>query len=199
MSVKSFLSKLKWNSKIAEGDDNMFIELKPATPFVPGCISQMVYMQKLWFTLRQMPYRVSIITHSHRPVCAQTHGTTSIHPRRDISSMIRSMGANRRGRWMSDKGWCTHTHTHADTVDMVGIPQQVSSLSWHVVQGLRNSLPPPWGLTEATVNFSWNLPLTNYSVSLSASIPTPSCSTYSLAFSRGNFTLMIQETTHISH
>lgn len=47
MSVKSFLSKLKWNSKIAEGDDNMFIELKPATPFVPGCISQMVYMQKL--------------------------------------------------------------------------------------------------------------------------------------------------------
>lgn len=34
MSVKSFLSKLKLNSKIAEGDDNMFIELKPATFFV---------------------------------------------------------------------------------------------------------------------------------------------------------------------
>lgn len=40
MSVKSFLSKLKWNSKIAEGDDNMFIELKPATPLF------MVYLQK---------------------------------------------------------------------------------------------------------------------------------------------------------
>lgn len=40
MSVKSFLSKLKWNSKIAEGDDNMFIELKTATPLF------MVYLQK---------------------------------------------------------------------------------------------------------------------------------------------------------
>lgn len=36
MSVKSFLSKLKQNSKIAKGDDNMFIELKPATLFTDG-------------------------------------------------------------------------------------------------------------------------------------------------------------------
>lgn len=51
MSVKSFLSKLKWNSKIAEGDDNMFIELKTATPLF------MVYLQKkkLAFTPERRP------------------------------------------------------------------------------------------------------------------------------------------------
>lgn len=34
MSAKSFLSKLKWNSKIAESDENMFTELKPAVLFL---------------------------------------------------------------------------------------------------------------------------------------------------------------------
>lgn len=47
MSAKSFLSKLKWNSKIAEGDENMFTELKPATLFVSAAFLQMVYTQKL--------------------------------------------------------------------------------------------------------------------------------------------------------
>ena len=50
----------------------------------------------------------------------------------------------------------THTHTHTHTVDMVEIPPQVPSLSRHVVQGSRNSLPPPRGLTAATVSFSQN-------------------------------------------
>lgn len=95
MSVKSFLSKLKWNSKIAEGDDNMFIELKTATPLF------MVYLQKkkLAFTPERRPGS-PIITWSHSSA-RQRHPSL---PRRDISSTIRSAGANRRERWMNDEG-----------------------------------------------------------------------------------------------
>lgn len=95
MSVKSFLSKLKWNSKIAEGDDNMFIELKTATPLF------MVYLQKKKVSIySRAQARVSIITRSHSSA-RQRHPSL---PRRDISSTIRSAGANRRERWMNDKG-----------------------------------------------------------------------------------------------
>ncbi len=73
MSVKSFLSKLKQNSKIAEGDDNMFIELKPAT-----CFLQMVYMQKLWFTLKCMT--LSLHYHSLTHFSMHANAQNVIHP-----------------------------------------------------------------------------------------------------------------------
>lgn len=175
MSVKSFLSKLKEHSKIAEGDDNMFIEPKPTTFLVPAAFHGICAKVMIYPEVRASESPLSLTRtgqHAYKP--AERHPS---FPEETLAVWFGLWGPTgvRDGWAMEVDGESTHTHAHR--VEMVGIPQQVRSLSWHV-QGLGNSLPPPCELTAATVS----LPVTNYSVSLSAPSPTPSCSTSSLVF-----------------
>ena len=75
---------------MAESDESMFTVLKICDPPHAGSISQTAH--------EYAKVKIDSQVHAVLSLITQTHGTASILPRRRISGIIQSVGANRNER-----------------------------------------------------------------------------------------------------